>query len=436
MMDEIKYKKWLQKRHSTYLVYCLQYFISGAEVGFKNATLWLYVTTVLKCSDPYLWFGIIHSSIYLPSLLFNPIISRISDKIRRPKLMVTLSNIVAIVGNLIYIIPYSPVYAATGFILFGFKYTLRPIMIGEIVRSYPAAEVTHKLPAIVCARNFGMIAAVLFLLPFQHVQFSLFTIPVSYGNVTGVIGTALYIIIQILVYFFVHDLSNEYDLKKVEQEANNKSKKRNKNLRKAVNWTQVFLHPDILLIFFATFMNSLLQTIMICLQPVIVLHKLKYSPTVLNTGLICETAFCFVTLVVIMKAKISSHTAYFIAFTSFLFIIIIETLYTFASPVNDMSLNLVFIIAAFLCMPLQYLGEDVFFMTVTSKLVKSDIQSTTESIRSQIRHLGCLLAGLLIGPVTTYYFTFVIISTMTTLIYFIWMVIRYPTLSDPKPIQW
>jgi len=183
-MDMFRNRSWIQKRHSTYFVYCLQYFISGAESGFKNATFWIYVTTVLNCSDPYLWFGIINSSIYLPSLLFNPIISRIADKIRRPKLMVTLTNIIAIAGNFIYIIPYSPVYAVIRFILFGFKYTLRPIMIGEIVRSYPAAEVTHKLPACFCSRNVGSALGVIFLLPFQHVKFNLFTIPVSYMEIS------------------------------------------------------------------------------------------------------------------------------------------------------------------------------------------------------------------------------------------------------------
>jgi len=106
----------------------------------------------------------------------------------------------------------------------------------------------------------------------------------------------------------------------------------------------------------------------------------------------------------------------------------------FALPENSFNLNVVFIILAFVTIPIQYLGEDVFFISASSKLASSDIQSTVESIRSQMRHSGCLLAGLLIGLATNYYFQFMLVTAVMTLVILVWIAVRYKTLSDPKPI--
>lgn len=251
MLDSESYEKWLKKRRSTYIIYCLQYYINGTEEGFKNATLWIYVTTVLKCENPYFWFGVINSCMYLPSLLFNPFISALADKYRRPKLFVIISNFVAIFANLMYAIPYSPYYAAIGMFLFGFKYTLRPVMIGEIVRSYPVKELNQKLPAFPSLRNFGTVSAVLFLLPFQKIYFDIFGMPVRYGNIVGILGSILYAFVQVLAIFFVYDLSNEYDLKKEEQQDTEQlldgSKKETKNLKGFHVLRKIYSNPDVVL---------------------------------------------------------------------------------------------------------------------------------------------------------------------------------------------
>jgi len=129
---------------------------------------------------------------------------------------------------------------------------------------------------------------------------------------------SLYIFTQILVFLFVHDLSNEYDLKKEEQKANRISLKEERKQRNDVNWKRSLLNSDILLILFSTFVSSLLITVLVLLQPVIVLQNLKYSPSILNTGLVCQTAFCSLSLIILLKAKISSHSAYFIGIISVL----------------------------------------------------------------------------------------------------------------------
>ena len=64
-----------------------------------NATAWIYVTRQIARNEPYLVFGLLNGLIYLVSILVNPFIAYIGDRYRRPKLMLSLTNIITITGN-------------------------------------------------------------------------------------------------------------------------------------------------------------------------------------------------------------------------------------------------------------------------------------------------------------------------------------------------
>ena len=51
---------------------------------------------------------------------------------------------------------------------------------------------------------------------FQNVDIYIYGLHIRYGNINTIFIIALSIIVQMLVVFFVHDLSKENDLKQIE----------------------------------------------------------------------------------------------------------------------------------------------------------------------------------------------------------------------------
>lgn len=97
-------------------------------------------------------FAILNTVIFFPSVLLNPFIGYFGDKFRRPKLMLYFTNLLSIVGSMLYLFYYSAWYPIIESFLLGFR--LRSTMVVEIARSYPADEVSRKLPLF--SKNFFM----------------------------------------------------------------------------------------------------------------------------------------------------------------------------------------------------------------------------------------------------------------------------------------
>ena len=95
----------------------------------------------------------------------------------------------------------------------GCAFAFRPLMVGEIVRSYHSNELQHKLPVLACSEAFGSAAGPVIMTMFLHTDFRIFDMHVTYANVSCTVFLSLGIIIQVLVVLMVSDLSREFDLK-------------------------------------------------------------------------------------------------------------------------------------------------------------------------------------------------------------------------------
>ena len=205
-------RSWERKRTCTAIVFTLQYFIFGAQTSGNAATLWIYVTTIMKTDYPALLYGLIEASIFIPPILFSTVIGRRFDKTRRFRLCPIIANFMSIIGSILYVTS-SHYLALTGKFLQGCAIASRPLMVAEIVRSYHNNELQHKLPILSCAEAFGGAAGPVIMVMFLHTDFRIFDIHVTYANVSGLVFLSLGIVTQVLVVFMVSDLSREFDLK-------------------------------------------------------------------------------------------------------------------------------------------------------------------------------------------------------------------------------
>ena len=137
------------------------------------------------------------------------------DRYRNARVMILIGNLCIISGNILYTIPFSPWYLFAGRLISGGGGCLRSIMTAEIVRAYPESELSGKFSSIGLSFALGFVFGPLLNIPFTKEHFWLFGIPISYANAPGLVLTVIFIVIQLLDFYLVSNLSLEYDMKEL-----------------------------------------------------------------------------------------------------------------------------------------------------------------------------------------------------------------------------
>ena len=428
------------------------YLLSGMQSAFQNATIWIYVTRQVMTNKPYLVFAILNAIIFLPSVLLNPFIGYFGDKFRRPKQMLYFTNLLSIAGSLLYLLYYSAWYPIIGSFLLGFRFPLRSIMVAEIARSYPADEVTRKLPLFSNFYYVGLCPTVVILILFEKVDINIGGLHIQYGNINAIFIIAMTVIIQVLAVFYVHDLSKEYDLEQEEStqyeecayeenemaEIENNGEKRGFLVENKFghfeNVKRLFTSFDVVLSYFLTFLFGYAELTMLKYIPIVVITKLEYRIIVLNIGLLINSLMSIAIIVFLVRVYITSESAYFVCVIAFLSMIVVGFLFLLMTPTNSYTVNWILVILVYTLFSVFYLADDVFLVCITAKLVKSDIQSFAESFRLSFKHIASILAGLSIQMVTDYYVDFYISLSLIIATSLCLLLYRRKTLSKPLPL--
>ena len=146
------------------------------------------------------------------SVLFGAIF----DRYRNACVMILIGNLCIITGNILYTVPFSPWYLFAGRLISGGGGCLRSIMTAEIVRAFPETELSGKFSSIGLSFALGFVFGPLLNIPFAKEEFTLFgLIPISYANAPGMVLTVLFMVIQLLDFYLVSNLSLEYDFKEL-----------------------------------------------------------------------------------------------------------------------------------------------------------------------------------------------------------------------------
>ena len=433
------FKQWKKKRTSTFLVYCLVYLLHGMYAAFMNATIWVYVTRQIVNHNPYLVFGIINAISFLPSIILNPLVAYFGDKYRRPKMLLYLTNILVIFGSVLYMIYFSVWYPIIGTFLLGCRSSLRPVLVGEIARSYSPDELVKKLPLFSNFIYVGLCPTSIILIFFEKVDINIDGLHIQYGNICPLFLIALAVIIQVLAVFYVHDLSKEYDFKQEEVEKVEDSVARKPLLKQQTpalieKFRRLFTSFDVVLSYCLAMISGYAEMAMLKYIPIVILTKLDYSIAVLNIGLCVNSLMSIVIMMVIVRVSISSKTAYYICIVSFLSMIIIGFLFTLMKPTNTYTINWILFLLISILFSVFYLAEDVFLICITAKLVKSDIQSFAEGFRMSCRTVALMLAGLSIEMIAKHYHVFYLTLSVVMFILFGLIIYKKATLQNPLPL--
>ena len=369
---------------------------------------------------------------------------------------------------LLYMFPYVPTF---GCVLLGFKYLFQPVAFGEVSRSYEPEQLTRKLPIITIAYYAGIVPAGIITYASQGINWNMKLLNINYGNFDGVVLLAAHCVMQVVTLIFTYDVSREFTLKSsvlaknsnesnlsdVEDKENllekwsvadfdedhqsckNKlSMSRNfvidENLTLQNSLKIILKNFDLLLIFFLTMLFNYNVAIYLVSMPLFIQDKLQYSVLVLNVYNILFCTCLLVFLLIMVAVKISSTTAYYIGITSLLLLIVIGVYLKILDVNHGKLYNIAILTVTSISVAISYSAEDIFLTVTIAKLVKPDIQSFADGIRTVIQ-LGGVAFGSLSSPLYIKYANiFNIVLDLIILISISIMLKRRTTLKNPMAV--
>ena len=455
-------RSWERKRTCTTIVFALQYFIFGAENTGNAATLWIYITTLINTDSPALLYGLISAAIFIPPILFSTVIGRRIDKTRRVRLCLIIANFISMIGSVLYVTS-SPYLVFTGRFLQGCAFAFRPLMVGEIVRSYHSNELQYKLPILSCAEAFGGAAGPVIMTMFLHTDFRIFDMHVTYANVSGMVFLSLGIIIQVLVVLMVSDLSREFDLKQhyeyiivneenTEENVNEEYTEENvneENTEEDINerntdenvrslkdvLKSIVTNIDPLFVMIYSFFRSSFVAATFRILPIIIMRNFHYKNIMVNACFVINAITRGALTLILMFFKATGRQVYLCGVVALLTLLVnAGFLFTFSFGINNTYITSPMLIVYAVLLSIHSLGETIFAQVVCAKLTKSQNQSFVEGIRLFAMSLGYLLGAVIPAYASNNLVYFSIIMSVITIILLSIAFARRAHLPYPSPI--
>ena len=207
--DELeKDKVFLRKRKLTLTVFVMRMFLLGVEYAVVLPSIWLY----LKRFNVKPWFlGVVVAVNPAAGVILLPITGRLFDKTRRTRALILIMNIFEIIGNIIYSLGLSKWCVFIGRMFSGFGDGFYVIATSEIVFTYPVSKRTGIYSLLELGRFLGITfgPAVNFML--AKIDFSVGSWCIDKGTSPGIFMAVLWILLQVVIVYFVTDLSRFMD---------------------------------------------------------------------------------------------------------------------------------------------------------------------------------------------------------------------------------
>ena len=465
---------WKHKRRSTMVVIGIHRFLYGVLYSNVFATLWIYLTTLVKTDRPYLWYSLILVSFNVCGMIFTLIIGRISDRTRNIRACVLILTAVTIVGNVLYALPYSVYYVFAGRFISGVIVATQPLVTGEVVRVYEKDEVIRMLSIQGMCSGLGLIVGPAMNFAFVKIDITICSLHLTYANAPSLFLSVMFLLLQVLMIFFLHNLSKQLDLKAERAEVNVEilTAKSINNSYQSTNEVQILQNqmshnqgdseqpeytenspllsdntiPSVSKVLRKMFINfdSMFIIMSSCLlnfvyntsnvwTPLIVTEILKWGVVELNCIFLTSCVFSLLMTIFIATYKMSANSYYNLNLCVICGLLIIEGVFL-VLKLHHRSLYLdiaVYSVYSIL-FGVTFAFEDAFLANIMAQMLPSSVQSLGESVRLVFLRLASIIT-LFTGALVFNWIEFVVASLAFCLVLqFVVMVVRRKYLINPQ----
>ncbi|XP_066921967.1 uncharacterized protein [Clytia hemisphaerica] len=204
---------WRENRQRLFIYWCFTHFIHGMIHSIRYSSQYLYFKDVLQVSNPDFLYGLSVSFIGATGVIFPLLISPYIDKTRNIKQAVITVNVLGLIGNLLYALPFSPAFPLIGQLLAGTTPAFGVIAMGEISRCYSSEKITKKVSGLSLIYSIGTFTSIGLVFCFLYVDFDIGAWNINFANMPGLFLALAFAVSTVLACFLVSDVSKEFDMK-------------------------------------------------------------------------------------------------------------------------------------------------------------------------------------------------------------------------------
>ena len=113
-MDDNQPQEWKWKRKRTIAGYFLVGIICGIDNMAIFASLYPYLTDVIKPGRPIVYYAVVFGAFNTSSTITGLIAGRLVDRTRKMKMYINIVLICLFIGNIVYLFPYSVAFTIVG----------------------------------------------------------------------------------------------------------------------------------------------------------------------------------------------------------------------------------------------------------------------------------------------------------------------------------
>ncbi|CAF1197478.1 unnamed protein product [Rotaria sordida] len=396
----------------TFGTICLFGFMTGVEYAVILPTAFDYVKTMTKIN---VYVGLILSSYSISGSIAGVIMGKISDVTGKVKILILISSIFEICGNILYFVTNHIHIVLLGRFIAGVGLGAVPPILADVAHRTTEKDRTKAISIILGCRQVGLLIGPCFTLIVRMMNFHIGSIHVHNYNGPGFLMVSIWSILHIVCWFCFYDrtpsttigpsASNDSPKHKYTR-SDQPLKQEHKKLSYKIYFNQ-YMRIEMFVLFCVTFIAYFNQT---ALETIVAAFTKKhFSWDTFDTSILfafagLEIICVYLLLVFVLSKRFEDRFLLVFGFISLTLACIIATFFTWASHsygwsgqsstgVIDKRLFLLFIIFVILdLLGLPFLAA--ISVSLFTKLTIKELQGFSQGIQRLIMGVGTI-----VGPI-------------------------------------
>ena len=205
------YETWKHHRRLQFINFCFGAYVIGNSLSIYMQTEFFCFKDVMKTEDPGFYFGLSRACLCASGAICAILISYYGDRPNNIREMSITLSVLNIIGNILYLLYYSPYIILFGQFLSGTNAARNVVIQSELSRVFSRTEISHKTSITVLFLAIGGFSGPGLTFAFKHVHLEWGHWQLTIGNMPGLYVCFLSTIELFLDYFILKNVSKEFD---------------------------------------------------------------------------------------------------------------------------------------------------------------------------------------------------------------------------------
>ena len=444
---------WQHNRKLMFINFCFTAFLGTISFTGYYPTEYFYFKDFMDLQNAELFYGL--SWVFLSSSgVFSSLIgSYYADTTKNVRLLFMVTNILSIIGNIMYTLYYSPYIVLFGQLIIGTGAARLVAYVGETSRVYESEQLTQKFFLLSIFSTLGAVFGPSSVYLFRLIDIDLHGWRIQVGNMIGVTLAVLNMIHAILNYFTLCNVSQEYSIKKSVSETFSSNQhqvllendelieKEKMDTNSDLTFDELYVlslktiakNKYIMFLLYLSFYTTFLRGIIHLLVPVKAAVYNDWKQTELATVILIGSCGGGVPVAVI-STLLARCVNYFYLYLSSLFFLLLPLLLLIIVPkglTDTKTLFYVIVITNAMSGALFH----VLSRSMLAKFVPENVQTIIEAIRNSLFELSYMFGGLLLRVTLSYLSESMILFSVLLFLSMVWYLCHFKVYLDIQAIQ-